>query len=79
MISLRDKYNIDYHRLFGPRRKMESIISRLTSDIQTRLTDRPEAAYADGLSAKLQFTQTKLKQVSFQEFYPSVCFQLHSY
>ena len=47
---------------------MESVINRLTSDIQTRLTDRPEAAYADGLSAKLQVAQTKLKQVKHFRF-----------
>ena len=51
------------NRLFGPRRKMESAINRLMSDVRTGLSDRPEAAYADGLSAKLQVAESKLKQV----------------
>lgn len=41
---------------------MESVINRLMSDVRTKLGGN-ETAYADGLNAKLQIAESKLKQV----------------
>nr|CAB3221827.1 ankyrin repeat and SAM domain-containing protein 3 [Phallusia mammillata] len=49
--------------LFGPRRKMVSAISRLSSEIQASISDAAENIYADTLNAKMQSLIADLNKV----------------